>query len=69
MAKAALNMMTRTSADALKNEGIYMNSVDTGWINDENPLEKAAVSQCPCGPPPLLSSHLSSASRLRAFCG
>jgi NAD(P)-dependent dehydrogenase (short-subunit alcohol dehydrogenase family) len=42
MAKAALNMMTRTSADALKNEGIYMNSVDTGWINDENPLEKAS---------------------------
>jgi hypothetical protein len=22
--------------------GIYMNAVDTGWINDENPLEKAA---------------------------
>ena len=42
MAKAALNMMTRTSADALKDEGIYMNSVDTGWINDENPLEKAS---------------------------
>jgi NAD(P)-dependent dehydrogenase (short-subunit alcohol dehydrogenase family) len=47
MAKAALNMMTRTSADALKDEGIYMNSVDTGWINDENPLEKAAVNYCP----------------------
>ncbi len=42
MAKAALNMMTRTSADALKDECIYMNSVDTGWINDENPLEKAS---------------------------
>ena len=41
MAKAALNMMTRTSAAALAAEGIYMNSVDTGWINDENPLEKA----------------------------
>jgi len=42
MAKAALNMMTRTSApDLAKNHGIYMNSVDTGWINDENPLEKA----------------------------
>jgi NAD(P)-dependent dehydrogenase (short-subunit alcohol dehydrogenase family) len=42
MAKAALNMMTRTSAEDLaKNHGIYMNSVDTGWINDENPLEKA----------------------------
>lgn len=43
MAKAALNMMTRTSADDLaKQHRIYMNSVDTGWINDENPLEKAS---------------------------
>jgi NAD(P)-dependent dehydrogenase (short-subunit alcohol dehydrogenase family) len=43
MAKAALNMMTRTSAeDWAKKCRIYMNSVDTGWINDENPLEKAA---------------------------
>lgn len=43
MAKAALNMLTRTSADDLaQNHRIYMNSVDTGWINDENPLEKAS---------------------------
>ena len=43
MAKAALNMMTRTSAEDLaKNCRIYMNSVDTGWINDENPLERAS---------------------------
>ena len=43
MAKAALNMMTRTSAEDLaKNCRIFMNSVDTGWINDENPLEKAS---------------------------
>ena len=42
MAKAALNMMTRTCAEALAAENIYMNSVDTGWINDENPLETAA---------------------------
>mmetsp|Transcript_100040 Transcript_100040/g.188291 ORF Transcript_100040/g.188291 Transcript_100040/m.188291 type:complete len:637 (+) Transcript_100040:107-2017(+) len=42
MAKAALNMMTRTSAeDFAKTSGIYMNSVDTGWINDENPLPTA----------------------------
>jgi NAD(P)-dependent dehydrogenase (short-subunit alcohol dehydrogenase family) len=42
MAKAAMNMMTRTSAEDLaKHYRIYMNSVDTGWINDENPLEKA----------------------------
>jgi NAD(P)-dependent dehydrogenase (short-subunit alcohol dehydrogenase family) len=42
MAKAALNMMTRTSAEELaKKDRIFMNSVDTGWINDENPLERA----------------------------
>ncbi|MES2792973.1 MAG: SDR family oxidoreductase [Planctomycetota bacterium] len=38
MAKAALNMLTRTSAADLADEGIFMNSVDTGWITDENPL-------------------------------
>jgi NAD(P)-dependent dehydrogenase (short-subunit alcohol dehydrogenase family) len=44
MAKAALNMMTRTSSDDLSKKRIYMNSVDTGWINDENPLERAAAT-------------------------
>ena len=43
MAKAALNMLTRTSSEDLaKSHRVYMNSVDTGWINDENPLEKAS---------------------------
>lgn len=41
MAKAAANMMTRTCADDLASKGIYMNSVDTGWINDENPRDVA----------------------------
>merc|ERR1719382_1892904 len=42
MAKAALNMMTRTSAEEYATTShIYMNSVDTGWINDENPLPTA----------------------------
>ncbi|RLN46968.1 hypothetical protein BBJ29_003261 [Phytophthora kernoviae] len=41
MAKAAANMMTRTCADDLARKGIYMNSVDTGWINDENPRDVA----------------------------
>lgn len=36
-AKAALNMLTRTSAQDYARSRIYMNSVDTGWINDENP--------------------------------
>eukprot|EP00126_Sphaerothecum_destruens_P010694 Sdes_comp20792_c0_seq1m17025 len=42
MAKAASNMMTRTSAQDLVRFNIYMNSVDTGWITDENPLDKCA---------------------------
>jgi len=38
MAKAALNMMTRTSAkELLDNDGILMTAVDTGWITDERP--------------------------------
>jgi NAD(P)-dependent dehydrogenase (short-subunit alcohol dehydrogenase family) len=38
MAKAALNMLTRTSATELfETDGILMTSVDTGWITDERP--------------------------------
>jgi NAD(P)-dependent dehydrogenase (short-subunit alcohol dehydrogenase family) len=37
MAKAALNMLTRTSATELLADGILMTSVDTGWITDERP--------------------------------
>lgn len=40
MAKAALNMMTRTAAAGYAEDGIYMNSVDTGWITDENPYPR-----------------------------
>ncbi|HOW35360.1 MAG TPA: SDR family oxidoreductase [Candidatus Omnitrophota bacterium] len=38
MAKAALNMLTHTSASDLAKSGIFMNSVDTGWVTDEDPL-------------------------------
>lgn len=41
MAKAALNMMTRTAATDYANDGIHMNSVDTGWVTDEDPIEIA----------------------------
>ena len=41
MAKAALNMMTRTSAADYQQDGIHMNSVDTGWVTDEDPFEIA----------------------------
>ncbi len=36
MAKASLNMMTRTAAADYHNDGIHMNSVDTGWVTDED---------------------------------
>jgi NAD(P)-dependent dehydrogenase (short-subunit alcohol dehydrogenase family) len=42
MAKAALNMMTRTAAADYHADGIHMNSVDTGWVTDEDPEEIAA---------------------------
>jgi NAD(P)-dependent dehydrogenase (short-subunit alcohol dehydrogenase family) len=42
MAKAALNMMTATCAKDYKKDFIYMTCVDTGWINDENPLPVAS---------------------------
>ena len=41
MAKAALNMMTRTSAADYHADGIHMNSVDTGWVTDEDPAHVA----------------------------
>ncbi|MFC5661792.1 SDR family oxidoreductase [Kitasatospora misakiensis] len=40
MAKAALNMLTRTSAGQLTARGVHMCAVDTGWITDENPAPK-----------------------------
>jgi len=43
MAKAALNMMTRTSATDYHNDGIHMNAVDTGWVTDEDPEAIAAA--------------------------
>jgi NAD(P)-dependent dehydrogenase (short-subunit alcohol dehydrogenase family) len=45
MAKASLNMMTRTVAADWAADGIFMNSVDTGWITDEDPLVHVARKQ------------------------
>jgi NAD(P)-dependent dehydrogenase (short-subunit alcohol dehydrogenase family) len=42
MAKAALNMMTLTSARDYQKDGIFMNAVDTGWVTDEDPAAIAA---------------------------
>jgi NAD(P)-dependent dehydrogenase (short-subunit alcohol dehydrogenase family) len=45
MAKAALNMMTRTSAPDYAKDGIHMNSVDTGWVTDEDPFAKTVAKE------------------------
>ncbi|HEU4407191.1 MAG TPA: SDR family oxidoreductase [Polyangiaceae bacterium] len=41
MAKAALNMMTLTSAADYARGNLFMNAVDTGWVTDEDPAEHA----------------------------
>lgn len=45
MAKAALNMMTLTSAPDYAKDGIFMNAVDTGWVTDEDPAMHAERKQ------------------------
>ena len=41
MAKAALNMLTRTSAEEMfETDRILMTAVDTGWITDERPHQQ-----------------------------
>jgi NAD(P)-dependent dehydrogenase (short-subunit alcohol dehydrogenase family) len=45
MAKAALNMLTHTSAGELADHGIFMNAVDTGWVTDEDPARLAKLKQ------------------------
>lgn len=47
MAKAALNMMTRTSGPYYALAKIYMNAADTGWVSDENPRAYLAKRQVP----------------------
>ncbi len=42
MAKAALNMLTRTAAEDWAQDKIYMTSVDTGWVSNENPWNVAS---------------------------
>ncbi len=41
MAKAALNMIVRTSAPDYARDGIFLNAVDTGWVTDEDPAHLA----------------------------
>ncbi len=63
MAKAALNMMTRTSAPDYFADGIHMNSVDTGWITDEDPvtIQKRKTEEHGFHPP---LDHVDAAARI-----
>jgi NAD(P)-dependent dehydrogenase (short-subunit alcohol dehydrogenase family) len=45
MAKAALNMLTHTSASDFAKDGIFMNAVDTGWVTDEDPVQLSSFKQ------------------------
>ena len=45
MAKAALNMMTHTSAKEFAEHGIYINAVDTGWVTDEDPAHLSKLKE------------------------
>ncbi|MDM8516261.1 SDR family oxidoreductase [Desulfobacterales bacterium HSG16] len=45
MAKAALNMLTHTSAREFADYGIFMNAVDTGWVTDEDPAQLSKLKQ------------------------
>ena len=45
MAKAALNMLTHTSASGLAKHGIFMNAVDTGWVTDEDPAHLSELKR------------------------
>ncbi|TPX66133.1 hypothetical protein SpCBS45565_g04629 [Spizellomyces sp. 'palustris'] len=51
MAKAALNMMTRTASAGFAAVNIFMTAVDTGWITDENPVDQWHKREH--APPPL----------------
>ncbi|KAJ3166489.1 hypothetical protein HDU88_003358 [Geranomyces variabilis] len=51
MAKAALNMMTRTASAGFAAVSIFMTAVDTGWITDEQPVDQHYKRES--APPPL----------------
>ncbi|MFC5751538.1 SDR family NAD(P)-dependent oxidoreductase [Actinomadura rugatobispora] len=53
MAKASLNMMTRTAAADFAASGIHMTSVDTGWITDERPHPSKQAQRAAGFRPPL----------------
>ncbi|WP_254716657.1 SDR family NAD(P)-dependent oxidoreductase [Actinomadura sp. WMMB 499] len=53
MAKAALNMLTRTTASELAERGVYVTSVDPGWFTDQRPEPDRARRDAAGFRPPL----------------
>jgi NAD(P)-dependent dehydrogenase (short-subunit alcohol dehydrogenase family) len=53
MAKAGLNMLTRTSAAQAAEQGIYMVSVDPGWMSHEGPAHQVEAAYATGFHPPL----------------
>jgi NAD(P)-dependent dehydrogenase (short-subunit alcohol dehydrogenase family) len=53
MTKAALNMLTRTSAEDYAQESIFMNSIDPGWISQEGPYHQKTQQRKEGVVPPL----------------
>lgn len=53
MAKAGLNMITRTCAESFAVRGVFMNSVDTGWITNEFPASRTEAMRDEGFEPPL----------------
>ncbi len=70
MAKAALNMLTRTSAqEMLETDGILMTAVDTGWITDERPHPTRSAWPTRASTPRSTSSTAPPASTTRSSRG
>ena len=62
MSKAALNMLTHSCAKRLREGGIYMNSVDTGWITHEGGRSNRERREASGFVPPY--DHLDGAARV-----
>lgn len=62
MAKAGMNMVTRTCGEPFARRGIYMNSVDTGWVTNEFPLQRTRKMENEGFEPPL--DEIDGASRV-----
>ena len=53
MAKAGMNMVTKTCGQRFAQRGIYITSVDTGWVTNEFPFQKTQQMRTAGFEPPL----------------